>query len=172
MADLNTILEKHKGVLELIDGKVCKTVSDTEKYINSVKDFVENGRFICEFGTWNGDFNCNGLGLTSLEGSPKTVNGTFDCHKNSITSLVGGPKEVGKDYICYKCKNLESLEGAPEKILRDFVAYENEKLTNLVGSPKTVERNFDVSDCGLTSLEGKPKSVGHQFITIGNKGLK
>lgn len=172
MADLNTIIEKYNGALQIIDGKVCKVVEDSERYINSLKDFVENGYFICEFGSWKGDFNCDGLNLTSLKGCPEEVTGTFDCHKNPITSLNGCPKKVGKDFICNHCPNLDSYSGCPDEVPQDFVAYNNKGIKDLFGTPSKIGRNCDVSDGGLVDLSGKPESIGGQFITIGNKGLK
>jgi len=43
---------------------------------------------------YNGDFNCSGTVLTSLEGCYKEVKGKFDCSYNNLTSLKGAPKEV------------------------------------------------------------------------------
>jgi hypothetical protein len=62
------------------------------------------------FGSISRNFNCQGLGLTSLDGSPDIVSGAFNCSQNNLTSLIGGPKEVENYYFCNNNK-LTSLEG-------------------------------------------------------------
>lgn len=62
-----------------------------------------------------GDFNVDGLGLTSLEGGPTEVGGSYFCKLNKLTNLVGAPKSV-EHFLC-PFNNLISLEGCP-KIFR------------------------------------------------------
>jgi len=62
------------------------------------KYFAKNGKLIFKFGTYNGDFFCKRLGLTTLEGCPEIVTGLyneFNCCYNNLTSLDGCPKQVG-----------------------------------------------------------------------------
>ncbi len=69
------------------------------------KEFVnDNGKLIVNFGTVKGDFNCSGIGLTSLEGSPKCVYGSFICTDNKIEPTEYNfygvlPQTIGKKLI-------------------------------------------------------------------------
>lgn len=83
--------------------------------------------------TYHSGINCNGMGLTSLEGSPEEVKGRFLAHDNELKTLEGSPKFVFGLYTCY-----------------------NNKLTTLKGAPEFVDGNFDCSNNLLTSLEGCP----------------
>jgi hypothetical protein len=121
-----------------IPGDVTINLVSGDKSLPSVKD----GKFTVKFGTIGGNFICRGVKLSSLEGGPKKVTGQFDISKNELTSLVGSPEEVGS-----------------------FFATDNKKLTSLAGGPKIIkgitdtnksqkEYIYDVSGCGLTTLEG------------------
>jgi hypothetical protein len=48
----------------------------------------------------DGNFYCDGAGLTTLEGCPEIVNGYFSCSNNYLTTLQGCPKYVGKSFWC------------------------------------------------------------------------
>jgi len=48
----------------------------------------------------DGNFNCAGNNLTSLENCPKTVSGVFGCSSNFLKSLEGAPKFVGENFMC------------------------------------------------------------------------
>jgi hypothetical protein len=121
-----------------IDGDV--QINSPDK-ADSVR-IIEGGKFTIPFGKINGNFNCQKLNLTTLANSPKTVNGTFDCSNNSLTTLGGAPQEVGR-FISSDNKNLTSLSGGPKKI---------KGITDTNKSQK--EHIYDVSGCGLTSLDG------------------
>lgn len=105
---------------------------DCDHTVIIYEDLVENGKLIINFGTVNGDFYCDNIKLTTLEGCPSKVDGHFVCSENKLTSLKGGPSEVGGHFICYS-NQLTSLDGAPSYIAGDFyyndnpVIYEEEK---------------------------------------------
>lgn len=80
---------------------------------------VSNGKIKIKFKYVGGNFNCYGLGLTSLEGCPETVGGWFDCYDNKLTNLKGAPNYVGSHFSC-AYNQLISLEGAPETVEGDF----------------------------------------------------
>lgn len=121
-----------------ITGDVQINVADKKDTVHLVKD----GKFTIKFGKITGNFKCQKVSLTSLANSPKTVTGTFDCSQNKLTTLSGGPESVGI-----------------------FIAHSNTTLTSLAGGPKIIngitdtsksqkEHIYDVSSCGLTSLDG------------------
>ena len=56
----------------------------------------EYGKFPIHFGYVKGDFNCAGINLESLDGSPKKVDGNFYCNGNELKTLEGAPEIVGK----------------------------------------------------------------------------
>jgi len=153
-------------------------------------DFVVDGRLTIQFGDVTGDFDCGGLGLTTLVGCPKKVGETFCCHDNSLISLEGCPKSVGGDFHCdnnqltsleggpqevgdfFNCSGnqLTSLENAPQSVGGDFHCSWN-LLTTLKGAPQIVGGHFNCSTNQLTSLEGAPKSVGDDFYCSNNPKL-
>ena len=75
------------------------------------------------------EFDCAGVKLTSLEGSPTTVLGEFDCQDNELTSFKGGPKTVGH-HVMADGNMISSLEGFPREV-GSFVSIENNHLTSL-----------------------------------------
>jgi len=71
--------------------------------------------------TYKGDIYVSNLGLTSLEGAPKSVKGYFYCYDNpKLTSLKGAPKNVGGGFYCHHNSKLMSLEGAPKSVGKDL----------------------------------------------------
>ena len=144
---------------------------DGNLYKNDLGILVSEDKdgFIINFGKITGNFNCYGLGLTSLKGAPQTVGGGFNCSINQLTSLKGAPTEVGGNFLCYKNK-LTSLEGAPQTVGKSFYCYSNQ-LTSLKGAPQTVGGGFNCSINQLTSLKGAPRKVGGSFNCSSNPNL-
>ena len=131
------------------------------------KDLVSpDGRLIIKFGVVNGDFDCNDVKLTSLEGAPQKVGGDFSCSYNKLISLKGTPKEVGGDFYCHNNK-LTSLAGAPQEVVGSFWCDHNE-LTTLEGAPEKVNGNFGCYYNKLTSLAGSPQRVDGNFECYSN----
>ena len=140
----------------------------------------------------DGDFNCEGNHIESLENFPKSVGGainlawnklksleglnievanagdypgdSLNCKGNYLTDLKGGPKVVKGNYNCSE-NDLVSLKGAPEKIEGYFYCGHN-KLTSFVGGPIFVAKDFYGSFNNLESLEGLPKFIGGNLSLI------
>ncbi len=97
--------------------------------------------------TVNGNFDCIGNRLTSLEGAPKSVGGDFYCEDNQLTSLQGAPRSVGGDFYC-SGNYLSDLMGVPQKIGGDFICdnkrlvkeYEEKKLAYFMGKQSQKKR--------------------------------
>ena len=137
---------------------------DGNLYKNDLGILVSEDKdgFIINFGKITGNFNCYGLGLTSLKGAPQTVGGGFNCSINQLTSLKGAPTEVGGNFLCYKNK-LTSLEGAPQTVGENFYCYSNQ-LTSLKGAPKEVGGDFYCySNPNLHSLDGIGEVKGYIY---------
>ena len=137
---------------------------DGNLYKNDLGILVSEDKdgFIINFGKITGNFNCYGLGLTSLKGAPQTVGGGFNCSINQLTSLKGAPTEVGGNFLCYKNK-LTSLEGAPQTVGENFYCYSNQ-LTSLKGAPKKVGGDFYCySNPNLHSLDGIGEVKGYIY---------
>lgn len=79
----------------------------------SQDDLIDN-RLPFLFGRVTGNFDCSGLGLTSLLRCPREVGGNFNCSNNKLKSLDKGPQIVGGDYMCLN--NEFALEGVPQKV--------------------------------------------------------
>ena len=79
-------------------------------------------------------FDVGGMGLTSLQGSPKYVYNEFRCNENNLQTLEGGPDAVGEHYLC-GFNQLKSLQGAPKKVLGSLSCVGN-PLESLEGIPQ------------------------------------
>lgn len=90
---------------------------------------------------FDGYFNCQNAGLTSLEGAPRTVSGAFECKANSITSLEGVPSSIGGPLGFYNNK-LTSLHNI-------------HKLIKHIGGKADFEKN-PITSCvlGLLLIDG------------------
>jgi len=123
--------------------------------------------------TYKGNIDVSDLGLTSLEGAPKSVDGYFDCSNTSnLTSLKGAPKSVSGYFSCSGNPKLTSLKGAPENVGASFYCSHNPKLKSLKGTPKNVFGSFWCSyDVNLISLDGISKNIGSNFYCNGNLKL-
>ena len=136
--------------------------------LKKFKQFIDpNGKLTIKFNKVTGNFVCNTLGLTSLEGCPEKVDGDFECYYNNLTSLKGTPKKVGRNFDC-SYNELISLEGCPEKVGGNFDCGFN-NLTSLKGAPKEVSRDFKCQHNSLISLEGAPEEIGENFFCSNNK---
>lgn len=68
---------------------------------------------------YDGDIDVVGLGLTSLEGSPKIVNGDFNCRWNRLKTLEFSPSVVNGHFDCSE-NELHSLDFSPNEVNGDF----------------------------------------------------
>lgn len=128
-----------------------------------IKDFMG-----IRFGRVNGNFNCSGNLLESLEGAPREVLNFF-CERNpKIRSLAGGPVKADI-YGCEEC-SLDSLDGSPEDVR--LFSCRNNVLRTLEGGPKKVV-SFWCKDNPLISLEGAPEELenfeGPGIVHLGQK---
>lgn len=110
-----------------------------------------------------GNFDCSGLGLLTLEGSPSYVEGEFACVDNKLMTLEGSPSFVGNGYYCYNNK-LVSLKGVPKKLDGIFSCGHNE-LISLEGSPSPINKLnlFHCVSNKLISLKGAPICEKYYF---------
>lgn len=154
------ILQGYEEYLEKDAQGFVNLKKDRPGYFEDLSAFVNNGKFICQFGDWSESFDCRDLGLTSLKGSPARVEGAFYCADNKLTSLEGAPRYVSNFF----CENnlLTNLVGAPESVPGNFNCNGN-PLKNLKGAPSTIGGIFSCTGCGLTTLEGAPSRVEDDF---------
>ena len=143
----------------------CDESLNNDKLINFVSEDREG--FTINFGKITGDFDCSGLGLTSLKGAPQEVGGSFNCSGNQLNSLEGAPQKVGGYFWCY-VSQLTSLKGAPKTVDGSFYCYGN-KLTSLEGAPTEVGGDFECSNNKFTSLKGAPQTIGWDFRCSDNQ---
>ena len=95
----------------------------------------------------DGDFNCEGNHIESLENFPKSVGGAINLAWNKLKSLEGLNIEVANagDYPgdSFNCKG--------------------NYLTDLKGGPKVVKGNYNCSENDLVSLKGAPEKIEGYF---------
>ena len=76
--------------------------------------FVHNGKLVVKFWEVRGRLNLNDLGLTSLEGCPKSVY-NITLNNNKLRNLIGSPDIVSNNFSC-RNNNLDSIEGVSKEI--------------------------------------------------------
>lgn len=122
---------------------------------------------------WYKGFRVVGIGLTSLEGSPKVIEGTFDCSDNSIKNLVGGPTTV-HGYFNAFLNSLTSLEGAPRSVGKGVDISHNplKSLKDVHKHFPIINGQFNLNMCPLKShVLGLLLIQGLSYITIKNLPL-
>lgn len=139
----------YKGIMRLvsIDEQDYITVNGS---IVIKPPFVKNGKLTVKFKSVKGTFNCNNLGLTTLEGCPQSVS-EFLCSGNNLTSLQYCPSEIR---LAIKCldNQLTNLDYLPEKCHRVYCGHNNIKSL----SSNTCKKMYTL-DCSynpLTTFEG------------------
>jgi len=91
-------------------------------------------------------------GLTSLEGSPKSVDdGFLVSYNKELKSLEGGPKVVGSAYRIDDCA-ITGLKGSPIKINGFFTANGNKILT-LQDMPTMINGHVDITGNDIRTLK-------------------
>jgi hypothetical protein len=112
---------------------------------------VKNGALMVKFGVVNGTFDCSGVGLTTLAGSPSKCS-EFNCSNNSLTSLQGSPQTVYDGTVDCSKNKLKDLLGGPQ----------TGAFTKLDGDVSTAQRNtfyrYDCSNNLLNTLKGYPQT--------------
>lgn len=96
-----------------VDGEVC-----------FYKDFDQ---LPIQFGVVTGDFLCNGIGLTTLKGSPHKVGGNFEVSSCNLKDLQFCPSEVGGNVWLVE-NPLTTLKYCPKIVKGDFDCGSNETL--------------------------------------------
>ena len=159
------ILKKRESLLKkfLYNPQTNRYDYDGNLYKKDLSNFVSEDKdgFTINFGKVTGDFECSGLGLTSLKGAPTEVGEGFYCQNNKLTSLEGAPQTVGESFDC-SYNQLTSLEGVPQEVGGNFYCDKNQ-LISLKGAPQKVGGNFGCSFNQLSSLKGAPQEVGGSF---------
>ena len=102
------------------------------------RNFDEDGEFVIvrlfdSFGNevagrnafCDGDFDCSGRRLRSLEGCPVVIYGSFNCENNFLKDLKGAPMVVNGSFMC-SSNLLTSLEGLPGVINGNLYCYNNQ----------------------------------------------
>jgi len=152
-----------KGILVKVGDEFdCK---DTSK-ANISRIFDPETDFFIKFRKWYGDWNCNGDPHVMVR-CPREVYGNFNCSGLGLKSLKGSPSIVRGNFICEN-NELTSLEGAPE-VVRDFKAGHN-NLKSLRG-PKKVLGCLYAGHNQLQTFEGMPEVKGLLDVSF-NPDLK
>ena len=118
------LLKKYCGLTEEQFTVLPDNSVEVHHHIKIKKELVKNGKLLIKFNKINGNFNCNSINLTSLEGCPATVIGDFYCNNNKLTSLEHCPTYVQFDFVC-SYNQLTSLEGCQTSVGGNFVCHDN-----------------------------------------------
>ena len=120
---------------------------------------------------WDGNFESDFKGISSLKYCPRIISGDFDCTGNrDLRSLEGISQRGVENFFTDNC-NLTSLEGAPQKINGGFYCYDNKNLTSLKGMPQEGVTDVYCSGCNLSSLEGIAKKINGDLNCFNNPNL-
>jgi hypothetical protein len=112
--EIRDLLLRHfvGGGLDSID--IYDNVVDSGSSLRLLESIDQ--RLPVKFKTVNGNFDCYGCTLTTLDGCPFSVFGSFTCQNNEIENLIGGPSHVMFRYNCRENRKLTSLEGLPKEV--------------------------------------------------------
>lgn len=117
-----------------------------------------------------GDFECYGIKLTTLGGSPDEVYGDFNCDHNNLTNLIGCPKIISGALNCQSNK-LETLEGSPARVGVTFTISDN-KLSSLQYMPNFIGNFFWLThNPQLTDVSDIWESTINDIVADLNKGM-
>lgn len=117
----NILLERAKIFISKESRANCKYMVNAENRVDVLgsvfikKEDLIDGMLPLPFGEILGRFDCSGLGLTTLKGSPTRVKYFFDCSNNKLSNLDYCPKYIDGDFYC-DGNLLESLEGCPKEV--------------------------------------------------------
>jgi hypothetical protein len=101
---------------------------------------------------YDGNFNCLGEQLTSLEGCPQIVNGNFYCSSNKLQSLQYCPQIVNGNFYCHYNK-LQSLQYCPQIVNDNFYCHNNklQSLQNIHKHCKQIDKQLLAYDNPIKS---------------------
>jgi len=142
----------------------------------------------------HGTYEIRNNKITSLKNAPTFVKGNFNCSDNLLGSGTGlqyGPEEVQGNYNCdgnklisldgiatikslsFSENRISSLDGYGFESVQfyDFFFLDN-KVTSLKGSPNNVKGSYDCSLNPITSFEGGPTNINHNFYGMELKNLQ
>lgn len=131
----------------------CNVRIDDDLQIKSLKDLG------FRFGRVKGDFDCSGLEIVNLEGSPKTCRG-FNAGNSNLKSLVGSPYVV-ENFEVNNCL-IGSLEGSPRFVFGDF-NLSNNMITDISGGPFLISGSINLMGNGFPHNFKLFKDM-HKFI--------
>lgn len=143
----------------------------------ALKVLFPDGKLIPEitFGVAKGRFIIENYPIVSLDRFPTEINGRFEIIGNSsaLDSLVGSPRIVRGNYKIQGSR-ITNLEGCPDLITGDFELSNHRSLVSLKGSENCDVQgyNFDISRCGLTTLNDGPKSCNSTVFNCEENNLK
>lgn len=158
-------LTPKEKLIQLIDGSYTINKDGSidvvgDVFFQGVK--IKSISEVAYFRKVSGDFECFGIGITSLKGSPEYVGGKFSISQNKLKSLDFCPKVVIGDFRCHK-NQITSLEISPEYVGGNFNASFN-NLYSLKDFNCEVDGNLDCTSNNISSSEVKPNSVAGDFI--------
>ena len=111
------------------------------------------------FGKIKGDFDCSGLSIKNLEGSPESCK-SFIAGDSDLKSLVGSPYAV-ENFDVNNCL-IGSLKGSPRFVFGDF-NLSNNMITDLSGGPLLISGTINLLGNGYPHDFKLFKNM-HKFI--------
>lgn len=121
-------MEKFKNIEDFLEKNDIHDYTIEDGLINTnesvILSNVYNGEIPFPFGHVGSDFNCAGLGLTTLKNTPKSVEGYFDCGENKISSFEHVTQNV-PDYFISNDNLIQSFKYLPKKIERLYLQNNN-----------------------------------------------
>lgn len=122
-----------------------------------------------------GNYNCDGNKLISLDGIATIIGPRLTLDSNRLTSLNGLPASIlnNNKSLSFSENRISSLDGYGFESVQfyDFFFLDN-KVTSLKGSPNSVKGSYDCSLNPITSFEGGPTNINHNFYGMELKNLQ
>jgi hypothetical protein len=141
----------------------CNVRIDDDLQIKSLKDLG------FKFGRVKGDFDCSGLEIVNLEGSPKTCRG-FNAGNSNLKSLIGSPYMV-ENFEVNNCL-IGSLEGSPRFVFGDF-NLSNNMITDISEGPFLISGSINLMGNGFPHnfklFRDMHKFIAREYMNINFK---
>jgi len=91
--------------------------------------------------------------LKNMKGGPRSTHG-IKAYNSGLTSFEGAPKTIYASIDASDCTELVSLHGLPDVIHGSLIIPNCKKLVSLDGGPVSVLGDINLSNTGISSLEG------------------
>ena len=117
---------------------------DIFRNISFVEEDLVEGKLPFKFGKVIGNVWLDGLGLVSLENSPREVTEAFVIYNNKLENFIGGPEIVGENFAANFNRGLRTLEGSPKVVKGSYCILYCKDVKDISGITPDIGKDLQV----------------------------